>query len=300
MDFINDEKQYETSEMKWHTLKHNGVVFPEEYKPHHVPILYNKEIIKLNSEEEEVATFYAKYLDTDYVLKKNFNENFFNDFRDILRKELKEKITQFNKIDFTKIKKYLNKEKEQKKKNRGQQLEKQKRKKEKYGFAIIDGKKQKIGNYMIEPPGLFLGRGTHPKSGKIKKRIYPEDVKINIGENEQIPNTNVPNHTKWGEILHNHYVMWLASWKDTITGGIKYMWLSSDSNFKSQSDLKKFERARKLSKIIKKIRKQYEKNWKSDNIKLKQGKFYFILFLSHSLLWYIILFKAIFLNPICF
>lgn len=28
-----------------------------------------------------------------------------------------------------------------------------------YGFALLDGYKQKIGNFRIEPPGLFRGRG---------------------------------------------------------------------------------------------------------------------------------------------
>jgi DNA topoisomerase IB len=32
-----------------------------------------------------------------------------------------------------------------------------------YGIAIIDGHEEKIGNFRIEPPGLFRGRGEHPK-----------------------------------------------------------------------------------------------------------------------------------------
>ena len=34
----------------------------------------------------------------------------------------------------------------------------------------------------MEPPGLFRGRGDHPKMGKLKARIYPRDITINIGE----------------------------------------------------------------------------------------------------------------------
>ena len=33
----------------------------------------------------------------------------------------------------------------------------------------------------MEPPGLFRGRGDHPKMGKFKRRIYPRDITINIG-----------------------------------------------------------------------------------------------------------------------
>ncbi|KAK8779401.1 hypothetical protein V5799_019257, partial [Amblyomma americanum] len=51
----------------------------------------------------------------------------------------------------------------------------------KYGFCVVDGHRQKIANYKIEPPGLFCGRGEHPKMGMLKRRVMPEDVTINIG-----------------------------------------------------------------------------------------------------------------------
>jgi DNA topoisomerase I len=51
-----------------------------------------------------------------------------------------------------------------------------------YGFCIIDGHKQKIGNFKIEPPGLFRGRGEHPKQGMLKQRVMPEDVIINCSK----------------------------------------------------------------------------------------------------------------------
>ena len=38
-----------------------------------------------------------------------------------------------------------------------------------------------VGNFRVEPPGLFRGRGEHPKMGKVKTRIYPRDITINIG-----------------------------------------------------------------------------------------------------------------------
>ena len=53
---------------------------------------------------------------------------------------------------------------------------------EEYGYCLMDGHKQRVGNFKIEPPGLFRGRGDHPKQGKLKKRTMPEDVIINIGQ----------------------------------------------------------------------------------------------------------------------
>lgn len=39
---------------------------------------------------------------------------------------------------------------------------------EMYGTCYLDGRKEKVGNYRIEPPGLFRGRGKHPKTGCLK------------------------------------------------------------------------------------------------------------------------------------
>jgi hypothetical protein len=39
-----------------------------------------------------------------------------------------------------------------------------------------------VGNYRVEPPGLFRGRGEHPKMGMVKKRVYPRDITINISK----------------------------------------------------------------------------------------------------------------------
>jgi hypothetical protein len=33
---------------------------------------------------------------------------------------------------------------------------------------LLDGRIEKLGNYTMEPPGLFRGRGEHPKTGKLK------------------------------------------------------------------------------------------------------------------------------------
>ena len=43
----------------------------------------------------------------------------------------------------------------------------------KYVHCTIDGRKEKLGNFRVEPPGLFRGRGEHPKKGtlKVSRRI---------------------------------------------------------------------------------------------------------------------------------
>jgi DNA topoisomerase-1 len=38
----------------------------------------------------------------------------------------------------------------------------------KYTYCFLDGRKEKVGNFRVEPPGLFRGRGEHPKKGALK------------------------------------------------------------------------------------------------------------------------------------
>ena len=104
---------YGGGKKQWTVLRHNGPFFPEEYKKHNIPIIYNNNEIILPDLAEEYATLYARYLDTEYVNNIKFNKNFFNDFKKVLPKELK--IDDIYQIDFSLIKKHLDKLSEAKK-----------------------------------------------------------------------------------------------------------------------------------------------------------------------------------------
>lgn len=48
---------------------------------------------------------------------------------------------------------------------------------------------------------------------------------------------------------------WLAYWKDPVNeASYKYVWLAANSTFKCESDLAKYEKARKLKDYIGPIR----------------------------------------------
>lgn len=256
---FNNFEQY-GGKYKWNTLSHNGVLFPPEYIKHNIPILYKNKPIILDALSEEYATLYAKYLESEYIKSKVFNKNFWNDWKKILGKT--HEIQTLEDCNFKKIYDYLLKQKELKKTLPKEIPD------DKYKTALLDGKPQPVGNYRIEPPGIFLGRGCNPQLGKIKRRIYPEDIIINIGKESKIPDP-LPNH-KWKKVIHDRDVEWLASWKDDITGKTKYVWLGSQSDFKAQSDQQKFDLARKLGKKINIIRKENNINLKSSDKKIKQ------------------------------
>jgi DNA topoisomerase-1 len=241
---------------QWSILIHNGPMFPPLYVPHNIPIQINGKSIKLNSLAEEYITMYARYVDTEYIKKPKFNKNFLSDWKKVLEGT---KVDKMEDVNLTDIKKYLDEIKETKSKMSKEEKLKLKKTQdtldEPYKYCFIDGGKQKVGNFKIEPPGIFLGRGEHPKLGKIKKRVNPEDVTINISKTTTIPKPNVPG--KWGKIIHNNEVVWLATWVDNISGKNKYIFTSMESIFKSKSDKEKFDLARQLKKKVQDIRATY-------------------------------------------
>ncbi|KAI8620897.1 hypothetical protein BC830DRAFT_1096703 [Chytriomyces sp. MP71] len=258
---------------KWKTMEHQGPVFPPPYVPHGIKIKYDGVPIKLEPDSEEVATFFAGIIGTDYEKNKTFVANFFRDFQTVLKREkMPSPIKVFEKCDFTPIYQHLQDEKEKRKSMTKDQKQKIKEEKlaleEKYGWAIFDGRKEKVGNFRIEPPGLFRGRGDHPKTGTLKLRVQPEQVTINIGKEAKVPDP--PAGHKWADVIHDNTVAWLATWKENVNDNIKYVLMAATSSLKGQSDLKKFEKSRELKTHIEKIRRNYTEGLKDKVMATRQ------------------------------
>ncbi|KAL3230246.1 DNA topoisomerase 1 [Nakaseomyces bracarensis] len=265
------EEQNKDDTIKWKTLKHNGVLFPPDYQPlpSHIKLYYGGKPVDLPVEAEEVAGFFANLLHTDHAKNPVFQKNAFEDFLKVLKEaggtrngiEIKD----FNKCDYTKIHEYYELQKEQKKnmtREEKKQIKLEKEKfEEKFKYCELDGRKEQVGNFRVEPPDLFRGRGAHPKTGKLKRRVNPEDIILNLSKDAPIPPAPAGHH--WGEIRHDNTVQWLAMWKENIFGSFKYVRLAANSSLNGLSDLKKFEKARDLKQYIDDIRKDYRKNFKN-------------------------------------
>lgn len=256
---------------QWTVLHHNGPMFAAEYDKHNIPIIYKGKEVKLSIEAEELATYFAKYINTDYYKNPKFKKNFFIDFKKVLPKNMQTNIDDFN---FSLIKKHLDKENEKKKQLSKEEKQKIKNKLEKdsepYKYCYIDGAKQEVGNFRLEPPGIFLGRGEHPKLGRVKKRILPKDITLNLSKDAKIPKIILKGKHNWGEIVHDNHAVWLVSWKDDITGKTKYIFTSMNSVFKSKSDEDKFNLAKKLKNKVSIIRKEYQSDLLSSRNKYRQ------------------------------
>lgn len=263
-DIMNDTK-------KWDYLEHNGVLFPSVYSPKGLHIIYKGEKVLLTPEQEEISIYWCQSLGSDYENHPIFKKNVATLFESIFKGKVS-----LQDINFSPIIKHLEAQKEEKKKERElkknwskEQKEQEKIAKElkdqSYGFAIIDGRLEKIGGYMIEPPSLFRGRGNHPKNGLLKERVFPEDVELNLSKDAPIPKCPIPGRA-WGGLRYQDDVTWLATYRDdVITNSSKYIFLAANSTFKGISDYKKYEKARGLKTQIDRIRQDYWSKIESKN-----------------------------------
>lgn len=267
-------------EQRWSTLIHKGPKFPEPYTPlpKDVMLKYDGRPVPLPPESEEVAMFYAVKLETQHATNPIFNRNFFEDFREYLKKYPPKdgtKIQKFEKLDFRDMHHYwmsLKTAEAERKKSMAPSMRKaeiaaRKAIDNEYKLCLVDGVEQKAGNVTVEPPGLFLGRGAHPKAGRVKTRIMPEQITINHSADHPIPKP--PKGHSWGEVVERKDVTWLALWRENINGGFKYVFLDASSTFKTESDREKFEKARRLDACVKKVRSDVLKNLKSKDPLMK-------------------------------
>ena len=249
--------------MKWKTLQHNGILFPPAYEAQGITIKIKRESVDLELNQEEMIYQWAKKKDTPYAQDKVFQKNFTADFAKTMNSKFK-KIS-YEDIDFSSAYKVVDKEKdlkemmtkEEKKEQAKKRKELREKLKTKYGIAIMDGKKVEVGNYMAEPPGIFIGRGEHPLRGKWKPHVTAKDVTLNMDKEAKKSMKG-----EWMEIVHDHDSMWLASWMDFLTQKRKYVWLADSSDLKQGRDKEKYEKAVKLEKEIEKIKKAMVKDMK--------------------------------------
>jgi DNA topoisomerase-1 len=256
--------------MKWRTLQQNGILFPPLFESLKIKLKIKGENIPLDLNQEEMVYQWAKKKDTPYAQDKVFQKNFTLDFAKTLPSKFK-KIS-YEDLDFSDGYKLVDKEKdlkemmtkEEKKDLSIKRKELREQLKEKYGKSIMDGKEVEVGNYMAEPPGIFIGRGEHPLRGRWKPPVTAKDVTLNLGKESKVPEGD------WGKIVHDKESMWLASWLDYLTQKRKYVWLADTAGLKQDRDKEKYEKAVKLAKEIEKIKDRIVKDMKSKDPKISK------------------------------
>jgi len=252
---------------KWTELEHNGVAFPPDHVQRGINIKILGEVYFLNREQEELIYAWAKKKDTHYVRDPVFQSNFLSDFKKAIPDRFKS-VQKIDDIDMSEAFSLVDKEAsikeaekirikslpraEKKRISQDKKLEKE-RLKSIYGKAKIDGIEVEVANWLVEPPGIFMGRGLHPLRGRWKPRITAKDVILNLDEDASVP------EGPWKAIVHDHNSTWLASWIENLTGKRKYVWLHDSSYLRQDNDKAKYDTAKKLENYIFDIEKEIVK-----------------------------------------
>ncbi len=225
--------------------------------------------VKLSPLAEEMAYNLAKKKDTPYIKDPVFAANFMSDFVKQLPGWARS--AKFEGVDFSELFQKVDREKaakeamskEAKKVQAAARKERREALKDRYGFATLDGKRVEFANYLVEPPGLFMGRGQHPMRGRWKPRVTQREVILNLDEETVVPGD-------WKQVVHDHDSMWMAKWIDRLTGKEKYVWLHESSHIQQSRSKAKYDNAVKVGVNLKKIEGRIEKELASKNPKRRQ------------------------------
>jgi len=245
-------------------LIHNGILVPKyEWKRFHILVKGKK--IDLTPEQEEMAVAWVKKLGTPYVEDQVFVKNFFKDFSQALN--INDKLLPED-CDFSMIEEHIQREiefkrdlsKEEKRRLAEQRKTTREVNKEQYGYASVDDSKVEVTNYVAEPSCIFMGRGKHPLRGRWKKGPATSDIVLNLSPNAPPPQGN------WKDRVWHPEFMWIASWKDKLSGKMKYVWLADTFHVKQMKEIEKFDKAKELANKIEEVHHHIANNLESTDV----------------------------------
>ena len=257
-------------------LVHNGIVIPEPPEPVGLVITVRGKPVALTPEQEEMALAWARKKDTPYVQDEVFAANFFADFSAALgidppltpstRRGSGLPLTP-DEIDLTPAYAVVDAERaakeamtrEERKAAAAARKEVREALKARYGYAIVNGQRVELGNYMTEPSGIFMGRGEHPLRGRWKEGARREDVTLNLSPDAP------PVEGNWQEIVWQPESLWVARWKDKLADKLKYIWLSDTAPVKQQREALKFDKAVDLDAEIDRVRARIQLDLSHEN-----------------------------------
>ena len=259
----------QTTGRRMKQLIHSGVLIPDAYAPQGFTITLRGTPIKLNPLQEEMAVKFAQKFGTTYTEDPTFCSNFMKDFAETLA--VKGKIT-VRDIDWAPITRWIEAERARKA-NMGKDEKKQlaasrkklrEERKERYGWATVDGAMMEIGNYAVEPPSVFMGRGKHPMRGRWKPAVTTKDVTLNLSPDAPTP------PGEWAGREWRSGELWIAKWTDRLSGKVKYIWFHDATPMKQERSQEKFDLANDLESKIEHVRTHISEGLRSEDVKRRK------------------------------
>ncbi|RLC74027.1 MAG: hypothetical protein DRJ03_24185 [Chloroflexi bacterium] len=238
-------------------LVHNGIMVTQPQLPSHLELTIRGERRELSPKQMEMALAWAKKQGTPYVGDSTFARNFMRDFSAALDIAPPLKVDE---VDFGSALAIVQTEraarerltKEERKALAAQRKAKREEIKEQYGYAIVDGERVEVANYVAEPSSIFMGRGKHPLRGKWKEGPRQSDVTLNLSPDAPHPPGD------WAKRVWQPESFWVARWKDKLSGKLKYVWLSDSASVKQEREAAKFDQAVELGENLAQVRAHIE------------------------------------------
>ncbi len=238
-------------------LIHNGVLVPPPPPPRGLVLAVRGRPLALTPQQEEMALAWARKQGTPYAEDPVFIGNFLADFSRALGLE---ETLRPDEVDFRPAVTIVAAEKAAR-----EQLTKEERRaaaaarkalreeqRQRYGFATANGERVELANYTVEPSSIFMGRGEHPLRGRWKEGPRQEDITLNLSEDAPRP------EGAWAAIVWQPESLWVACWRDKLSGELKYVWLSDTAPVKQAREAQKFDRAHDLEARLEAVRAQIE------------------------------------------
>jgi DNA topoisomerase-1 len=238
-------------------LIHHGIIIAPKPPVHGLVLTIRGEPVALTARQEEMALAWARKQGTPYVRDKVFARNFMTDFSAAL--SLSRRLS-VDAVDFGPAIEIVVAEretragltKEERKAAAAVRKVKREELKERYGYAIANGERIELGNYMTEPSGIFMGRGKHPLRGRWKEGAAHLDVTLNMSPDSPRPEGD------WAKIVWQPDSLWVARWKDKLSGKLKYVWVSDTAPIKQAREAQKFDKAIELGGSLEAVRAQIQ------------------------------------------
>ncbi|RPI57255.1 MAG: DNA topoisomerase I, partial [Chloroflexi bacterium] len=196
-------------------LNHNGVIVPAPPRRVGLVLKVEGQEVALTSTQEEMALAWAKKLATPYVKDRTFARNFMTDFS---RELGLERVLNVEDVDFSPALRLVEAEREarerlspeEKKAQAAERKALREELKERFGHAIVNGERVELANYIVEPSGIFMGRGKHPLRGRWKEGASHQDITLNLSPDAPRP------EGAWAEIVWQPESLWVARWRDKL------------------------------------------------------------------------------------
>jgi len=240
-------------------LVHNGVLVPDPPAYHGLTLSLRGQTVRLTPRQEEMALAWARKLGTPYVEDRTFARNFLGDFSQELGLE---RPLRLDEVDFAPAARVVEEEKaarerltqEERKARAAARKAVRESLREQYGYAVVNGERVELANFTVEPSSIFMGRGEHPLRGRWKAGAQQADVTLNLSPDAPRPAGD------WAAIVWQPESLWVASWRDKLSGELKYVWLADTAPVKQSRDASKFDKAHELEAQIEVVRVQIQQD----------------------------------------